>query len=192
MPVCFCRARLGHDLADLAAGCDVNALYAPLPKTQPVKRDLSLLIDSTVSMADIEAAVRDAERRILDSVELFDVYEGDKLPAGKKSYAISITLQDPEKTLQDKYIDKVMAKVIDTLKSQLQRRTPLRKQYQKYKPTLNHFKHYPWEEHLNTAKPASSNAGAICRAHSPASARKSPSPPRPVVPTPTPIPACVL
>ena len=95
----------------------VNALYAPLPKTQPVKRDLSLLIDSTVSMADIETAVRDAERRILDSVELFDVYEGDKLPAGKKSYAISITLQDPEKTLQDKYIDKVMAKVIDTLKS---------------------------------------------------------------------------
>ena len=70
-------------------------------------------------MAEVENAVRDAERRILQSVDLFDVYEGDKLPAGKKSYAISITLQDPEKTLQDKYIDKVMSKVIDNLKKRL-------------------------------------------------------------------------
>ncbi len=96
-----------------------NALYAPLPKTQPVKRDLSLLIDSKVTMADIEAAVRQAERRLLTGVELFDVYEGDKLPAGKKSYAISMTIQDPEKTLQDKYIDKIMSKVIDALTKQL-------------------------------------------------------------------------
>ncbi len=93
-----------------------NALYAPLPKTQAVKRDLSLLIDNKVSMAEIEEAVRDAERRILRSVELFDVYEGKNLEPGKKSYAISITLQDPEKTLQDKYIDKVMSKVIDNLR----------------------------------------------------------------------------
>ena len=96
-----------------------NALYTPLPKTQPVKRDLSLLIDSSVSMADIEAAVRKAERKLLTGVELFDVYEGDKLPAGKKSYAISITMQDFEKTLQDKYIDKIMAKIIENLRSQL-------------------------------------------------------------------------
>lgn len=96
-----------------------NALYTPLPKTQPVKRDLSLLIDSKVTMADIEAAVRQAERKLLTGVELFDVYEGDKLPAGKKSYAISITIQDPEKTLQDKYIDKIMNKVIETLQKQL-------------------------------------------------------------------------
>lgn len=93
-----------------------NALYTPLPKTQAVKRDLSLLIDSAVTMAEIETAVREAERKLLQSVELFDVYEGDKLPAGKKSYAISILLQDPEKTLQDKHIDKIMNKVIDTLR----------------------------------------------------------------------------
>ncbi len=96
-----------------------NALYTPLPKTHPVKRDLSLLLNCNVSMADVEAAVRDADRHILTGVELFDVYEGDKLPAGKKSYAISITLQDPEKTLQEKYIDKVMAKVVDNLKKRL-------------------------------------------------------------------------
>jgi len=93
-----------------------NALYTPLPKTQAVKRDLSLLIDSAVTMAEIEAVVREAERKLLQSVELFDVYEGDKLPAGKKSYAISIILQDPEKTLQDKHIDKIMAKVVDALR----------------------------------------------------------------------------
>ncbi len=96
-----------------------NALYTPLPKTHPVKRDLSLLLNCNVSMADVEAAVRDADRHILTGVELFDVYEGDKLPAGKKSYAISITLQDPEKTLLEKYIDKVMAKVVDNLKKRL-------------------------------------------------------------------------
>lgn len=96
-----------------------NALYAPLPKTQAVKRDLSLLLDSKVSMAQVEAAVRQAEKNILRKVELFDVYEGDKLPAGKKSYAISITLHDYEKTLQDKYIDKVMSKVIESLKRNL-------------------------------------------------------------------------
>ena len=62
------------------------------------------------------ATVREAERKLLQSVELFDVYEGDKLPAGKKSYAISILLQDPEKTLQDKHIDKIMSKVVDGLR----------------------------------------------------------------------------
>lgn len=59
--------------------------YAPLPKTQPVKRDLALLIDSDVSFSQIEETVRKAERKLLKSVTLFDVYEGKNLPAGKKS-----------------------------------------------------------------------------------------------------------
>ncbi len=104
-------------IAHIAAGR--NALYAPLPKTQPVIRDLSLLIDKAVTMADIEAVVRAADKRILRSGELFDVYEGDKLPAGKKSYAITITLQDDEKTLQDKYIERVMGKIINDLTHKL-------------------------------------------------------------------------
>lgn len=90
--------------------------FAQLPKTQAVRRDLSLLLDSGTTMAEIENVVRRCEPRLLQSVELFDVYEGDKLPAGKKSYAISISIQDPEKTLQDKYIDKVMSKITETLK----------------------------------------------------------------------------
>ena len=74
-----------------------NVTYAPLPKTQPVKRDLALLIDSSVTMEQIEQVVRKSEKRLLRSVELFDVYEGKNLPEGKKSYAISIALQDDEK-----------------------------------------------------------------------------------------------
>ena len=104
-------------IAHIAAGR--NTLYAPLPKTQPVIRDLSLLIDKAVTMADIEAVVRAADKRILRSVELFDVYEGDKLPAGKKSYAITITLRTMKKTLQDKYIERVMGKIINDLTHKL-------------------------------------------------------------------------
>lgn len=96
-----------------------NVTFTALPRTQAVRRDLSLLVDASVTMADIEQTVRASERRLLGEVTLFDVYEGDKLPAGKKSYAISFTLQDPEKTLQDKYIDSVMSKVIANLRSKL-------------------------------------------------------------------------
>lgn len=93
--------------------------FAPLAKTMAVKRDLALLIDKSVTMDQIEAAVREAERKILRSVTLFDVYEGKNLPTGKKSYAIAITLQDDEKTLQDKYIDQVMQKIIANLQKKV-------------------------------------------------------------------------
>jgi phenylalanyl-tRNA synthetase beta chain len=114
--VLFCELDW-NELTKLAIKRKVT--YAPLPKTQAVKRDLSLLIDSTVTMADIEKVVRDSERKLLRSVTLFDVYEGDKLPAGKKSYAISMTLRDDEKTLQDKYIDQIMSRIIANLTSKL-------------------------------------------------------------------------
>ena len=93
--------------------------FAPLPKTQPVKRDLALLIDKAVTMAQIEAVVRDSERKLLKDVTLFDVYEGKNLPEGKKSYAIAMTIQDDEKTLQDKQIEAVMNKIITNLEKRL-------------------------------------------------------------------------
>ena len=93
--------------------------FSPLPKTLPVKRDLALLVDKSVTMAQIEAVVQESERKLLREVTLFDVYEGKNLPAGKKSYAISITLQDYEKTLQDKQIDGVMNKIITNLTKKL-------------------------------------------------------------------------
>ena len=93
--------------------------FTPLPKTLPVKRDLALLLDKAVTMAQVEAIVRESERKLLRSIELFDVYEGKNLPDGKKSYAITMTLQDDERTLQDKQIDATMAKIIKNLQTKL-------------------------------------------------------------------------
>ena len=93
--------------------------FTPLPKSQPVKRDLALLIDKAVTMAQIEAVVRESERKLLKDVTLFDVYEGKNLPEGKKSYAIAMTIQDDEKTLQDKQIEAVMNKIITNLEKRL-------------------------------------------------------------------------
>lgn len=104
-------------LVRLAAGRSVK--FSPMARTLPVKRDLALLIDKAVTMAEIENAVREAERKLLREVTLFDVYEGDKLPEGKKSYAISLTLQDDERTLTDTQIDSIMTKVT----AQLAKRT---------------------------------------------------------------------
>lgn len=132
--------QLGIVRSDIAKRCDVRqtvfyaeldwralvglavkhkVTYSPLAKTHPVKRDLSLLIDNTVTMADIERVVRESERHLLKDVTLFDVYEGKNLPANKKSYAISMILQDDEKTLQDKYIDQVMNRIILNLEKKL-------------------------------------------------------------------------
>ncbi len=93
--------------------------FSALPKTMPVKRDLALLIDSNITMEQIETVVRESERRLLKGVTLFDVYEGKNLPEGKKSYAIAITIQDDEKTLQDKQIEAVMSKIITNLEKRL-------------------------------------------------------------------------
>lgn len=96
-----------------------QTLYTELPKTQPVRRDLALLLDKQTSFDQVEKAVRKAERKLLREVSLFDVYEGKNLPEGKKSYAIAITLQDAEKTLNDRKIDDVMRRVVETLKREL-------------------------------------------------------------------------
>lgn len=106
-----------HALVNLSLRKKVS--YLPLAKTMPVKRDLALLLDKNVTLDQVEAIVRESERRLLRSVTLFDVYEGKNLPEGKKSYAIAITLQDDEKTLQDKQIEAVMNKVIGNLTKKL-------------------------------------------------------------------------
>lgn len=96
-----------------------NVTFTPLPRTQPVKRDLALLIDNEVTMAKVEEVIRNSEKRLLRDVSLFDVYEGKNLPAGKKSYAVTMTLIDNEKTLNDKQIDAVMKKITENLNKQL-------------------------------------------------------------------------
>jgi len=106
-----------NELANLSIGHNVSASMPP--KTHPVKRDLALLVSNDVTMAMIETVVGRSEKKLLRDVELFDVYEGKNLPTGKKSYAISMTLQDDEKTLNDKQIDAVMNKIIANLKREL-------------------------------------------------------------------------
>lgn len=93
--------------------------YMPMPKFPAVKRDLALLLDKKVTFKEVKDLALRTEKNILKSVSLFDVYEGEKLGEGKKSYAVSFTLQDDEKTLTDKQIDRIMNKLMGTYKHQL-------------------------------------------------------------------------
>ena len=90
--------------------------FMPLPKFPSVKRDLALLLDKKVSFKEIKETAFRTEKSFLKSVTLFDVYEGEKLGADKKSYAVSFTLLDEEKTLTDKQIDKIMNKLMGAYK----------------------------------------------------------------------------
>jgi phenylalanyl-tRNA synthetase beta chain len=93
--------------------------YSEVSKFPSVKRDLSLLIDKEVTFKELNTIAKQTETKILKSVNLFDVYVGDKLPEGKKSYALSFILEDNSKTLTDKYIDKVMNKLISSYETKL-------------------------------------------------------------------------
>lgn len=90
-----------------------------ISKFPAVKRDLALLIDKKVQFAEIEKIAYETDKKLLKSVELFDVYEGKNLEAGKKSYAVSFVLQDENATLNDKQIDKLMQKLITNLQNKL-------------------------------------------------------------------------
>ncbi|ESU25324.1 phenylalanyl-tRNA synthetase beta subunit [Flavobacterium limnosediminis JC2902] len=85
--------------------------FVEIPKYPEVRRDLALLIDTNVQFEQIYSIAKQTEKALLKDVNLFDVYEGDKLPEGKKSYAVSFTIQDASKTLTDAQIDKIMSKL---------------------------------------------------------------------------------
>lgn len=93
--------------------------YTEISKFPAVKRDLALLIDKKVQFAEMEKIAYETDKKLLKSVELFDVYEGKNLEAGKKSYAVSFVLQDENATLNDKQIDKLMQKLITNLQNKL-------------------------------------------------------------------------
>lgn len=88
-----------------------NFKLKPVPKFPLVKRDFALLLDNNVTFGKLKEAALETEKTLLKEVSLFDVYTGNKLPKGKKSYALSFTLQDDRKTLTDKQIDKIMGKL---------------------------------------------------------------------------------
>ena len=93
--------------------------YTELSKFPAVRRDLALLLDMSVPFAEVERVARACEKKLLRKVELFDVYEGDRLPEGKKSYAVAFTLSDETKTMNDKQTEAIMSKIIKQLQQQL-------------------------------------------------------------------------
>ena len=93
--------------------------FSEISKYPAVSRDLALLLDKDVEFAQIEQIARQTEKKLLKKVELFDVYEGKNLPAGKKSYAVNFILQDETKTLNDKAIEAIMNKLIHQLTTKL-------------------------------------------------------------------------
>jgi phenylalanyl-tRNA synthetase beta chain len=93
--------------------------YTEIPKYPEVRRDLALLIDQNISYGSIYDIARQTEKSILKDVNLFDVYEGNNLPEGKKSYALSFTIQDNSKTLTDAQIDKIMSKLQNNFEKEL-------------------------------------------------------------------------
>ncbi len=94
-------------------------MFTDIPKYPEVRRDFALLLDQSVSFEEIHKIANQSEKQLLKNVNLFDVYEGKNLPKGKKSYAVSFTLQDEHKTLTDKQIDKIMSKLQSSFEKQL-------------------------------------------------------------------------
>ncbi len=96
-----------------------KVVYSKLSKYPPVSRDLALLVNNNVKFADIESIAFNTEKKLLKSVELFDVYEGKNIAEGMKSYAVNFVLEDPERTLTDERVDKVMKSILNNLTRQI-------------------------------------------------------------------------
>lgn len=93
--------------------------YTEIPKYPEVRRDLALLLDQSITYDSIYTIARQTEKALLKEINLFDVYEGQNLPEGKKSYALSFTIQDNSKTLTDAQIDKIMSKLQKNFETEL-------------------------------------------------------------------------
>lgn len=96
-----------------------NTKYKEINKFPAVRRDLAFLLDKDIEFSTLNNIAKQTENKLLKSVNLFDVYEGDKLPKGKKSYAMSFALESSEKTLTDKEIDKVMSNLIQSFEQKV-------------------------------------------------------------------------
>jgi len=92
-----------------------KVVHKEVPKYPAVRRDLSILVDQQVTFDELKSIAFKTEKKLVKQVQIFDVYEGDKLPEGKKSYALNFILQDEEQTLTDKQIDAIMQKIIANL-----------------------------------------------------------------------------
>lgn len=105
----FCAELNEEALLDACRAATIT--YAEVPRFPSVRRDLSLLVPDAARFEELRRVATQAERKLLREVGLFDVYQGDKLPAGRKSYALSFILRDEEKTLTDEQVDKAMGRI---------------------------------------------------------------------------------
>jgi phenylalanyl-tRNA synthetase beta chain len=96
-----------------------KTVYRELARFPEVRRDLALVIDKDVNFSALRDIAFRTERKLLKNVGLFDIYEGDKLPAGKKQYALSFIIQDEEKTLTDKYIEQIMQNLLAAFEKEI-------------------------------------------------------------------------
>ena len=93
--------------------------FVEIPKYPEVRRDLSLVLSKTVKFDQIKKVAFNIEKKLLKSVNVFDVYQGEKLPDDQKSYSVSFILQDEEKTLNDQQIDKTMQKLMGAFENEV-------------------------------------------------------------------------
>jgi len=110
-------AEFNWDLLSSMIKLRVN--FSELPKYPEVKRDLAILLDKNVSFDSIRKIALNTEKYLLKKIDLFDVFEGDKIGENKKSYAVSFIIQDKKRTLTDKQIEKIMKKIQKALEEQL-------------------------------------------------------------------------
>ncbi|HNW50385.1 MAG TPA: phenylalanine--tRNA ligase subunit beta [Prolixibacteraceae bacterium] len=103
----------------LQQAANVKFNYTELPKFPAVRRDLALLVDESVTFTKLKEVAKKTEKSLLREVDVFDVYKGDKLPAGKKSYALSFILRDDEKTLNEQVIERTMNRLIGMFEKEL-------------------------------------------------------------------------
>jgi phenylalanyl-tRNA synthetase beta chain len=107
------------DTSLLFKSANPKLVIQEIPKFPEVKRDLSLVIDSQVKFDDIRKLITETEKRLIKNIVVFDVYEGDNIPKGKKAYALSFTLLDENKTLTDAESDKTMERLIKAFEEKL-------------------------------------------------------------------------
>ena len=93
-----------------------NISYTSVNKFPKIRRDLSLLLDNSISFEQLQKIAKNVNNSLLKDINLFDVYSGDKLPENKKSYAISFVFEDSSKTLTDHQVDEIMNKLIEEYK----------------------------------------------------------------------------
>ncbi len=112
-------ADFNWDLVQAAAKSQ-KTVFKAIPKFPSVRRDFALLVDNNINYKQIEEIAIQTEKRLLQSVNLFDVFQGENLPEGKKSYAVSFKFQDEHNTLTDKQVDKIMQKLQQRFEKELQ------------------------------------------------------------------------